>query len=70
MLALIGAALGLLGSVFPRLIGLFEARQNHRQELEMLKLQGDWQLQMLTAGHAAKMAEINAQADIRADGMA
>jgi len=70
MLALIGAALGLLGSVFPRLIGLFEARQNHRQELEMLKLQGDWQLQMLTAGHTAKMAEINAQADIRADGMA
>ena len=70
MLALIGAALGLLGSIFPRLIGLFEARQNHKQELEMLKLQGDFQLQMISAGHAAKMAEISAVADGRAEGMA
>lgn len=70
MLALIGAALGLLGSVFPRLIGLFESRQNHRQELEMLKLQSEFQMQMAAAGHAAKMAEINANADIASEAMA
>ncbi|HYC64627.1 MAG TPA: hypothetical protein VEC14_07855 [Reyranellaceae bacterium] len=70
MLALIGAALGLLGSVFPRLIGLFEAKQNHKQEMAMLKLQSEFQLQMMTAGHAAKMAEINATADIASERMA
>jgi hypothetical protein len=70
MLALIGAALGLLGSIFPRLIGLLEARQNHRQEIEMLKLQGDFQLQMISAGHAARMAEINVQADVASERLA
>lgn len=64
MLALLGSIVGLLGSLAPRLIGFFEQKQNHSQELEMLRAQGDFQLQMIQAGHAAKMAEINTQADV------
>lgn len=67
MLALLGSILGLLGSLAPRLIGLFEQRQSHAQELEMLKVQGQFQLQMITAGHTARMAEINATADMRTE---
>ncbi|MDP2330294.1 MAG: hypothetical protein Q8M19_06310 [Reyranella sp.] len=64
MLALLGSIVGLLGSLAPRLIGFFEQKQNHAQELEMLRTQGDFQLQMIQAGHAARMAEINTQADV------
>ena len=67
MLALLGSLLGLLGSLAPRLIQFFEQKQNHMQELEMLKLQGQFQLQMIEAGHTAKMAEINAMADMRTE---
>lgn len=63
MLALLGSIVGLLGSLAPRLIGYFEQKQNHVQELEMFRTQGDFQLQMIQAGHNAKMAEINAHAD-------
>ena len=67
MLALLGSLLGLLGSLAPRLIQYFEQKQNHAQELEMLKVQGQFQLQMITAGHTAKVAEINAMADMRTE---
>lgn len=67
MLALLGSLLGLLGSLSPRLIQYFEQKQNHAQELEMLKVQGQFQLQMIEAGHSAKMAEINAMADTRTE---
>ena len=67
MLALLGSLLGLFGAFFPRLIGLFENRQNHAQELELLKVQGEFQMRAIEAGHAAKMAETNAQADIATD---
>lgn len=67
MLALLGSLLGLLGSLAPRLIGYFEQKQNHVQELEMLKTQGAFQLQMIQAGHTARMAEINATADMRTE---
>lgn len=67
MLALLGSLLGLLGSLAPRLIQFFEQKQNHAQELEMLKVQGQFQLQMIEAGHTAKMAEINAMADMRTE---
>lgn len=67
MLALLGSLLGLLGSLAPRLIQYFEQKQSHAQELEMMKVQGEFQLQMITAGHTAKMAEINAMADMRTE---
>ncbi|MBX9945921.1 MAG: hypothetical protein K2Y40_17720 [Reyranella sp.] len=56
MLALLGSIVGLLGSLAPRVIGYFEQKQNHVQELEMLRTQGDFQLQLIQAGHAAKWA--------------
>jgi hypothetical protein len=67
MLALLGSLLGLLGSLAPRIIGFFEQRMQHRQELEMLQVQGRFQLEMIQAGHTAKMAEINATADMRTE---
>lgn len=65
--SILGAIVGLLGSGLPRILALFEARQNHAQELEMLKVQGQFQLDMINAGSAAKMAEIGAVADMRGD---
>lgn len=67
MLALLGSLLGLLGSLSPRLIQYFEQKQSHAQELEMLKVQGQFQLQMIEAGHTAKLAEISAMTDIRTE---
>ena len=58
MLALFGSIVGLLGSLAPRLIGFFEQKQNHVQEIEMLRVQGEFQMRAIEAGHAAKMAEI------------
>lgn len=67
MIALFGSIIGLLGSLAPRLIGFFEQKQNHSQELEMIKVQGDYQFRMIEAGHAARMAEVNASADVNAE---
>lgn len=67
MLALLGVALGLLGSLGPRILGFFEARQNHKQEMELLALQSANQLKMMEMGHTQKMAEINAKADISSE---
>ena len=64
MIGLLGALLGLLGSMAPRLIGYFEAKSNHAQELEMIRVQGDFQLQMFQSGHAAKMADGGMAADV------
>lgn len=67
MLALFGSIVGLLGSLAPRLLGFFEQKQNHSQELEMLRVQGEFQMQMMQAGHAARLEEINARADVASD---
>jgi hypothetical protein len=67
MLALFGSIVGLLGSLAPRLIGFFEQKQNHAQEIEMLRVQGDFQMRAIEAGHAAKMGEINAHADAQSE---
>ncbi|MCF8533127.1 MAG: hypothetical protein K9G48_09000 [Reyranella sp.] len=64
MIALLGALLGLFGSMAPRLIGYFEQKAGHSQELEMIRVQGEFQLQMIQSGHAAKMAEVGQAADV------
>ena len=67
MLALLGSLLGLLGALAPRLIQLFEAKQNHAQELELLEAHSRNQLRLIEAGVAGKMAEVNAWADTKAE---
>jgi hypothetical protein len=67
MLALFGSIVGLLGSFAPRLIGFFEQKQSHSQEIEMLRVQGEFQMRAIEAGHAAKMQEINAGADVASE---
>lgn len=67
MLALFGSIVGLLGSLAPRLIGFFEQKQNHSQEIEMLRVQGEFQMRAIEGGHAAKMQEINAGADVASE---
>ena len=67
MLALLGSIIGLLGALGPRIVGFFEQKQNHRQEIELLTLQSANQLEMMKLGFTQKMAEINAMADVSAE---
>jgi hypothetical protein len=60
MLALLGTIFGLLGSFFPELLKFFKAKEDHRHELEVLKVQAE----MAKSEHVYKLEEINAQADI------
>lgn len=70
MLALLGSLLGLLGALAPRLIQLFESRQNHKQELEMIDKHAETQLRLAEVVQAGKMAEIDARAAVQGDMMA
>lgn len=64
---ILAGLIGLLGAALPRIIGLFEAKQNHATELDMLRLSGDYQLKMAEGGWTAKAAEINANAELQTD---
>jgi hypothetical protein len=60
MLALIGAILGLLGSLAPEILKFFNNKEDHKHELGMAQLQMEAQKQ---AGEI-KLAEVNALADV------
>lgn len=60
ILTLITTFLGFFTSLTPDLIGLLKARQDNRQELEIMRLQ----MQMQAQGHNERLEEIGAQADI------
>jgi hypothetical protein len=60
MLSIITAVIGLLGGFFPELLKYFKAKQDNKQELEVLKLQAQMQAQT----HTENMEEINTKADI------
>lgn len=60
MFALIGTIIGLLGSFFPELLKFLKAKEDHRHELEVLKVQAD----MAKSEHVYRLEEVNAQADI------
>ncbi len=60
MLAIIGSILGLFGSLLPEILKFFTAKEDHRHEIAMGKLQMEAQKQ---AGEI-KLEEINATADI------
>lgn len=63
MLALLGSLIGLFGALAPRLLGFFESRQNHQQELELINAHADVQLRLAQVQTDGRMAEINARAD-------
>lgn len=60
MIAMISALFGFLGPFVPKVFDLFQSRQDHRQELELMKLR----LEAGASEHMWRLEEINAQADI------
>ncbi len=60
MLTLIGTIIGLLGSMLPEWLKLAKAKEDHKQELEILKVQ----FEMSKVEHQYKLEEINVQADV------
>lgn len=60
MITLIGAALGLLGSVVPEFFKFFNSRQDNKHELDVM----DKQLELAKLGGQQRLEEINTQADI------
>ena len=60
MLALLGTIFGLLGSIFPQILKLFVAKEDHKHEIAMANLQMEAQKQLATQ----RLVEINATADI------
>ena len=54
MLSLFSTLGGLLISMFPKIIDLFQSRADQRHELELAKLQTERELQMAAAGYAAQ----------------
>ena len=60
MIALIGTAIGFLGSLFPELIKLFREKADRIHELAIM----DRQMEMTKLGHVQKMEELSVNADI------
>lgn len=60
MLAILGALLGVLGSLLPEVLKFFNNKEDHKHELAVLNVQA----QMAMSEHAYRLEEINAQADI------
>lgn len=63
MLAIFGSLIGLLGALAPRLLGFFESKQNHAQELELINANAEVRLKLAQVETAGRMEEINARAD-------
>lgn len=61
MIPIIGAILGLAGSIFPEVIKLYQDRQDKKHELEILRMQMEMQQQ----GHQQRLDEIVVEADVR-----
>jgi len=70
MLALLGSLIGLFGSGLPRILAFFERKQDHKHQLEFMREQAAIHARLVELGHAAKMAEINALADVQHDALA
>ncbi len=61
LVTLAGAAIGLISSALPEILGLFRQGSDNRQELAVLELQ----IRREELQHGFQMQEIEAQADIR-----
>ena len=60
MLAIIGAIIGILGSILPEFLKFMNNKEDHKHELAILNVQA----QMAMSEHVYRLEEINAQADI------
>lgn len=60
MIALLGSLLGFISGAVPDIFKIFQDKRDKEHELEILKLQMEQQAQ----GHAEKLAEIDATADV------
>lgn len=60
MISMISALFGFLAPFVPKVFELFQSSQDHKQELEMMKLR----LENANAEHTWRMEEINAKADV------
>jgi len=71
MIALFSALLGFISSAFPEVLGLFRQSRDNAHELDMLKLQMEYDREKLAAqkeaadaAYAFKLQEIGIQADV------
>ncbi|WP_312299127.1 hypothetical protein [Stutzerimonas nitrititolerans] len=60
MIAMISAFFGFLGPFVPKVFDLFQAKQDHKQEMELMKLR----MESAASEHMWRLEEINARADI------
>lgn len=60
MIAIVSAIFGFLGPFVPKLFDMFQAKQDHTQEIELMKLR----METASSEHMWRLEEINAKADI------
>lgn len=60
MIALLGSLLGFGTSFLPQVLGFFQAKQDHKNKLELLKLQGE----LASLGVQDEIAKLDKQAEI------
>lgn len=60
MIAIVSAIFGFLGPFVPKLFDMFQAKQDHAQEIELMKLR----IETASSEHMWRLEEINAKADI------
>lgn len=63
MLSILGTIVGFLGSFIPELLKIWKQKQDHKHELEVMKLQAE----MAKAAHLYRLEEIGAQADVASE---
>ncbi|MEM7828196.1 MAG: hypothetical protein QW561_02525 [Candidatus Aenigmatarchaeota archaeon] len=61
MLSIVGAGLGLAGSLIPELIKIYKDRQDKKHELEIMRMQ----MEMAKEGHMQRLEEIVTEADVK-----
>lgn len=60
MIAMISAVFGFLGPFVPKLFDFFQSKQDHAQEIELMKLR----MESAASEHLWRLEEVNAKADI------
>lgn len=63
MLSILGAIVGLLGSFIPKILDFLKAKEDHKHELAVLKVQAE----MAKSEHLYRLEEVNAAADIASE---